>query len=1034
MARDDSCLDENLVVAFLEERLGAAAATRVEAHAADCEPCRRLIAHVADALPPIPTPTEVATGTPRAAGGRLARGEAVGRYVVSHLLGAGGMGVVYAATDPELNRQVAVKLLARGVLDQPQAQLRLVREAQALAKLSHPNVVTVHDTGTWQGQVFVAMELVDGETVRGWLRERRSWRDTVAVYVAAGRGLAAAHRAGIVHRDFKPDNVLLSTDGRVRVADFGLAGDAAQHAPVGGATALDRSGAADTLRFSAETAGTPAYMSPEHHLRQAVDARSDQFAFCVALYEGLYGVRPFDGHTLGELRDSVLGRAFAPPTRDTAVPSWVRAIVLRGLRHDPAERFPSMDALVAALETDPVLLRRRRLAGGALVAVSGLALWAWLRPAPAAAPACDSGATRMAGVWDRDVRLRVHLALLATGRPYAEDTYARVGQALDGYVGDWSTMYREACEATAVHHTQSEALLDRRMLCLDHRLSGLRALTTILQGPIDPALLSRAIGAAQQLDSIAACADVEALTAALEPPVGAEARARVAELRDHLTAAKVLDTTGHIRSSRAVVEAALVEARAVDDPPALAEALYLAADAEQRTGDYAAAERNAKEGLEVAARAHAVGVETRLAGLALLVVGWREGRVEEALAFAPFARAAAAAAGQDFAAQSLVYVHLANLLLRHGDLEEGRSNAARALELAEKGAGPDGYDTALAHNQLGLGLMDLERYDEALPELRASRAIFERVLGPDHPNIAGTTANICGLLHEVGRYPEALVECQRACAIFTRSVGPDSPELALALMNTGDVLLEMQRPLEAMDPLRRALAIKERKLGPDHPETETSVFEVATALGTLGRHEEALALLRRALAGFEAKLGPASEESVFARAGIAGELAALERIADAGAEVARAVAIAEKLGAERRTMGAVLGRAAAIALAAGRAAEADADAQRAIEILQRTLGAEHPDLAGPRITRGAALLALGRKADARHELERVLALPAPWLSPDDQLSLARSLWAAGGDRQRAVALAHAAAAELHARGSANRAAEATAQAWLERHE
>ena len=263
------------------------------------------------------------------------------------------MGVVYAAYDPKLDRKVALKFLNR-----PDPQHgewnRLLREAQAMARLAHPNVAVAYDVGTSQGHVFLAMELVDGVDLRSWLQARtRTVPEILAVFSAAGQGLAAAHASGIVHRDFKPANVLVNKSGRSRVTDFGLSrsiylGDVAP--PADGEDGA--AGTPDSIRtplnarftFTGAVLGTPSFMSPEQHEGKEADARSDQFSFCVALYEALHGVRPFAGETLAEIRESILARRFAPTS--SRVPAWLNAAVVRGLSASPADRWPSMAALL----------------------------------------------------------------------------------------------------------------------------------------------------------------------------------------------------------------------------------------------------------------------------------------------------------------------------------------------------------------------------------------------------------------------------------------------------------------------------------------------------------------------------------------------------------------------------------------------------------------------------------------------------------------------------------------------------------------
>jgi serine/threonine-protein kinase len=343
-----ACIDENAALALLEGRLSRDAANAAEEHLAGCADCRALLEQLADLAPDLATAQTVrlsfdGESVDDAAPPSVTRGEAVGRYVVEERVGMGGMGVVYVARDRQLGRRVALKLLRRRRAEEAVAQLRLLREAQALAKLSHANVVTVFDVGTFHQQVFVAMELVDGGTLSSWLqRGDRSLDEILAMFRAAGAGLLAAHAAGIVHRDFKPDNVLIGDDGRVRVTDFGLASPPRS---TDGAPRFD-----NRLTETGAVFGTPAYMAPEQRDGGRVDERSDQYSFCVALFEALYGRLPEAALTS------------APRFN---VPRRIRRALQRGLAQDPAARFPSLQALLSALAWDRAARRRPFVLGAA---------------------------------------------------------------------------------------------------------------------------------------------------------------------------------------------------------------------------------------------------------------------------------------------------------------------------------------------------------------------------------------------------------------------------------------------------------------------------------------------------------------------------------------------------------------------------------------------------------------------------------------------------------------------------------------------
>ncbi|MFT3707721.1 MAG: pilus assembly protein N-terminal domain-containing protein [Archangium sp.] len=332
-----------------DDRLSALAAgtlssTEVEAiekHLDGCPTCRQLVAVVSNGSAP----------TSKHEFGVLRAGERLGRYEIERLIGAGGMGLLYVARDPQLNRRVALKLM-RPAFAAEGGSVRLRREAQSMATLAHPNVVNVFDIGETDGRVFMAMELLEGGTLRDWMKEPHSWKELVAIFCDAGEGLAAAHAAGVVHRDFKPENVLIGKDGRPRVGDFGLARpEIVAEEELPRALALAPQHAAMRVTHTGTILGTPAYMSPEQLKGKPADARSDQYGFCVCLYEALAGHRPFPADTLEELRARVEG-GMPPPPRDGLIPAHVWAAIARGLNPRPEERFPDMHALLQMLRLD----------------------------------------------------------------------------------------------------------------------------------------------------------------------------------------------------------------------------------------------------------------------------------------------------------------------------------------------------------------------------------------------------------------------------------------------------------------------------------------------------------------------------------------------------------------------------------------------------------------------------------------------------------------------------------------------------------
>ena len=376
--RDDlTHLDDNAASEFVSGTLAPSALTKVEHHLASCRDCRALVAALAmdsGADSNAATVPHDRSSQSSAAPGPIRTftvGDRVGRYLVLSALGAGGMGVVFAAYDPQLDRKIALKLLRAGITyNTKDARTRLRREAQAIAQLSHPNVVNVYDVGTTDdGDLYIAMEFVEGDTLTSWLKKYpRSWREIIDVFLQAARGLFAAHSVGLLHRDFKPDNVLVGGDGRVRVTDFGLARsvitpeDAAR--PAGaptGPSALNVE-----LTATGTVLGTPRYMAPEQLTGPDIDARADQFSFCVALYEALYGAHPLPGATSVSMLEK--REKAQPPPEASKVPSAIARAVLTGLERDRAKRFPTMGALISALVPPP----QRSPARFAVLGLAGL--------------------------------------------------------------------------------------------------------------------------------------------------------------------------------------------------------------------------------------------------------------------------------------------------------------------------------------------------------------------------------------------------------------------------------------------------------------------------------------------------------------------------------------------------------------------------------------------------------------------------------------------------------------------------------------
>ena len=489
----------------------------------------------------------------------------IGRYQLVAPIAGGGMGLVHAAYDPELDRRVALKVVhpERG---DDRGRDRLIKEARALARLDHRNVVAVHDVVTHEGEVVIVMELVTGETLASWEdAARRGWREVVAAYLQVGAGLAAAHRLDIVHRDFKPSNAIIGPDHRVRVLDFGLArrlGDAPEGGRVDGARPVSAPTTA-----SSTVVGTPSYAAPEQLAGAPVTAASDQFSFCVALHHALEGVAPFAGDTLDERIASI--RSDPPRLGDgRRVPSWLRAIVRRGLAAEPSQRYPSMPALLAELGRPRGWMRWRWPATAAAHAAASVIATLALR-APGALPDCDGGAREALGAWGPAHRAALVARLEALGTPYVPEVQARVLAELDRRTSEWRSVHRGAC----MDHRRgsvSDALLDRSMLCLHQRLAELAAAVRVLDGTAVEDL-PRAVDVVAGLPSAQICADGARLLREPDAPASPEVRARVAAVREQLGTGAALGRAGRTEAAAAALLAADRAAEATHHAPVMAE-------------------------------------------------------------------------------------------------------------------------------------------------------------------------------------------------------------------------------------------------------------------------------------------------------------------------------------------------------------------------------------------------------------------------------------------------------------------------------
>jgi tetratricopeptide (TPR) repeat protein len=904
----------------------------------------------------------------------LARGALVGRYVIVDRLGAGGMGAVYVAYDAQLARRVAVKVLRPGI-SAFDARARLLREAQTMAQLTHPNVLAVYDVGAYQDGVFIATEYIVGRTMKEWMREPRSWREVLGVASAAGRGLAAAHAAGIVHRDFKPDNVFLGNDGRVVVGDFGIARalQPKDHEPVSQSAPGPKvdvpappSGqlppsvppSSETLLSANLTqegaiTGTVGYMPPECAKDATLaDPRSDQFGFAVTLYRALYGQPPFVYKDLPSYLSALLDPP-RPPPAGSRVPSWVHAIVMRGLAFEPSARFASMSELLEALGRDPTR-RRRAWAAGAFVAVvaAGGAL-GWAQHERHVREECGAGEQLMATTWGPEAHARVGASISASGAPLAGELATRSQAALDAYATEWARVYREASEATLLRHQESTATLTDRLACLEGERDEVAAVVDVLSHA-DAVVATHSINAAYGLAPPRTCLEEGAARAASLGSGTAEHRARILAVRRALAEADAKRMTGKLDEAVATATSALTEARGIPHPQLEAQLLFLLAACKRELEDDAVARVTFEE-----------------------------------------AFAAAEAAGND----SLAAMAAAAVSLELGDSLADTHEARRWLAIAKgiraREMSDDRADADILEAELSL--VGAEGHvDETLPLRDRLIALLERIYGASHPKIAAAIANRANALGAIGRTDQGIEEGRKAIAMQERLFGPAMPWLAIYYNNLGSSLMDLGRFPEAKEALEHALALIE-PLGPSNPHKVLPLVSMAQLENLLGEHDRALAA------------------------------------------AAQGIAIVDSSGdSEVRFLPALLVQKGIALLAKGDPSTARLACRRALERQEKEeiLGPDKviPDGEDALACLGDAELALGHTGEAVKLLERTVSMTKRHSALDLALarfSLARALTSAKTDPARARALAKQAAAGLRAAPGMAREAERV-EAWLAR--
>jgi eukaryotic-like serine/threonine-protein kinase len=834
----------------------------------------------------------------------------LGRYRIGARLGRGGLAVVYRAWDPELGRDVAIKLLRvpADASDDPKLTARLVLEARLMAQVTHPNVVAVFDVGCYDGGrgwplhgeaptngIFFAMELVEGSDLRRWLAHAtRSWREVVGVFVEAGRGLAAAHAHGLTHRDFKPANVLVGDDGRTRVVDFGLASSSGgstsevrpAHARTGPQSVTGSASQGSTLTAPGMIMGTPAYMAPEQHRGEPVGPAADQYAFCLALWEGLYGTRPY---TVGGQALFLAKMAAKLPEKapNPDVPRALHACLLRGLAPDPHDRHPDMHAVLRTLEAAVAAPRRRgtKLLG-AIGGAAALGLLATAYPSDDAVP-CDDPAAPLASVWDVERRGSIERAVLGVDVPYAAETWDKVAPALDEVADTWARSYAEVCAAQV--EGAEPTVVDLRMRCLRRSLRQTAAIVDLLAAP-DPGVLQSAVAQVGAVSSPRSCVDPDVADLARRWPSAPDTADAVEVQQGRLLEVVALQHAGRYAD-------ALDQARGIDEEaerlgwkPLEAEVRLRMGTLAHERGEYEAAESWLEDAFHTARAAERDDLAADAATHMMVVLCDGTTRYDDALAWSRHAEAILEREDADPFARARWLSSLAVIDYKRADYDAAIEAARRAHQIYTSRLPEDDLRLATTAGNLAGMLGAAGRGQEGASLHELTLKVRQAALGPSHPDVAQALNTWGVTLSSLGRQDEALPILARAVGGWEASLGAEHPLVAMALNNLATAELDLGKLEAGRDHHARALAIREATVGPDHADTGVSHMGLGTAYGHLGDYARADAHFRSSLLILRQSLGDAHPYVGLVRINLGSIAFTQERLEDARTEFEAAVA------------------------------------------------------------------------------------------------------------------------------------------------
>ncbi|MEM7157828.1 MAG: serine/threonine-protein kinase [Myxococcota bacterium] len=955
----------------------------------------------------------------RRSGDRLARGQQVERYQVLECLGRGGMSEVYAAYDPRLDRSIALKIMKveRG----EEAHSRLEREGRALARLGHRNVALVHDVGRFGAEWFVAMEHVQGVPLSRWIEDEHPWSETVSLFIQAAEGLCAAHDAGIIHRDFKPANVMVERETqRVVVLDFGLARVDPDE---------QRSAELPIMTGSGESThsavGTPGYMAPELLHGDRATPASDQFAFFISLYEALYGERPFGGRHVFELIESIEAGLKTPEDR-RGVPGWLLTAIERGLHAKPTERHDSMAQVLELLRRGIAPPRRTgwALAGGAVLLLGGAAWWSSQSVDPLTA-CLEPRTAALTEIWDERRHAPLSEAMVASGRPHADETAPRVLTHLDRFAQAWTETATHHCKAQA-HGTQARTAATDA--CLDDRLTQLRVTVAELSGAREePGVADHALELALALPRPAACLD--------EPTTSDPSSTHAADVVEAVARSAAMRVLGRSADALTHADQAVSTGRQSHDPRALADAYVergrvrdSTARYDEALSDYAAALATATE--------HDLVRRQATASMELLrVVGDRQRGFDEAERWRVLAEAATTHLPDDDELRAQLAWISGTVTWRAGKLEAAQSHLEDALARFD---GHAGYDERIAGilTELSMVVDQRGQSDEARAHVERAVAMRTELFGPDHPAVADALADQAVIAGRGGDPKRALKLGQRALEIYERGVDASHPHVATIVMNMGLERRNLGEHAEAVALFDRAVALRTEKFGDDHQLVANARGNRATSLAPLGRVEEAERDLRAAIDILTEQLGPMHPDLMSPLTNLGNLVSDRNDLAAAVDLHTRAHEIAvTTMAPDHPAVGIGVQNLGDLWARRGDCTKAETYFRRALAIFEKSRGPQSTEAAYPLMSLGECALTRGEPTAAIEVLRRADEIRrTAVVDPADRgmtaLTLARALFEADAQDTEAVQVARRALVALDRAGPGSEGLRSQAEAWV----